>query len=490
MKRVIVASSFAALLAVAAVAPPAGAQDTADDMRQCTSGTGTTWAERIDACTRVLDAGPLEQRDHLRVLENRGRLFILVRDYEAALGDYAEMLDIEPQNRDGIAGRGLAQLFLGQAEAALADLDAAVTINSRFAPNFYHRGLAHHALGETDAALADFAEAVTLDPNYEEAFVQRGLVLIEAGRYEEARADFEAALDITPGYAFAYDGLGRLADATGDTPEAIRNYRIAQLLDPNLAAPAERLPELAPATANADGGPLTFVPPAEGLTLEFIAAIAPAVASEDTAVEVGAYLNQLATTDRTLPTDRDAHLWVFGPTEEFRTELEVTRLNTNAAPVARPTIYAAALRPLRSPVESGEGFSYVYRDLELIWGLAIGESASGNGRVMIDCPEDAGAAAQNRGCYPNVPDIRYGTLEWTATFAGWEEVLVPTGRHLTARIEFEIVSETGFDTMVTTVTNIVFWYDPQLGWWVRRQSSDGELVETAELVEIIRPLTK
>lgn len=478
----------AAAILIVGFAAPAAAQSVAADTASCNNGEEPP-VERIAACTRAIDSGEAEGRDLTRLLESRGELYIARGDYELAVADFSAMFEVDPANRNAGAGRALAYLHLGRVEEALADLDAAIEVNSRFAGTRYLRGLAYDALGRSDAALIEFAETVSLDPNFNLALDQRGRVLLSEGRLDEARADFEASLEIQPFDSRAFAGLGLVAERAGDIPLAIQHYRVAQMLDPNLYAPAQRLPRLIEEMADPEAQPLEFIAPAEGLVIQYLEVTNFDGDTANPEIEISDRLFWLAGAPQdATPAEQQGLRFVIGETSDRGvTSLTVALLFTNAMTQDVRGTYSHLLLPLRSEVEEGPERFNVLRDLETMWLLAPGETATGTGRLMYDCPEVPGPQARLAGCEINVPNARAGTLAWTGTFAGWEYVLVPAGYRLTARFEFENVWEIGFGENVTTVGTTVIWYDPSVGWWVKRETTEDDVVTTIEAVSITLP---
>ena len=478
----------AAAILIAGLAAPAAAQSVAADTASCNNGEEPP-VERIAACTRVIDSGEPEGRDLTRLLESRGELHIAGGEYELAVADFSTMFEVDPANRDAGAGRALAYLHLGRFDEALADLDAAIEVNSRFAGTRFLRGLAYVALGESEAALVEFADAFSLDPNLNQALDQRGRVLLGEGRLDEARADFEASLEIDPFNSRAFAGLGLVAEQEGDTQAAIQHFRTAQLLDPNLVAPVERLPGLVNEAPVPDQVALEFIAPAEGVTIQYFEVTNDAGDAPEVDIDIADRLLWLAgPAQEALPTDPTGLRFVLGATSERGvTNLTVALLFTNAMTEEVRSTYSYLLLPLSSTVEEGPERFNVLRDIETMWALAPGEETTGTGRLMFICPEEPGPAARRAGCEINVPNTRAGTLEWTGTFVGWEYVLVPAGYRLTARFEFDTVWETGFDDKVTTVGTTVLWYDPDIGWWVKRETTENDVVTTIEAVTITIP---
>jgi tetratricopeptide (TPR) repeat protein len=479
------AAAAALLLAFSA---PALA-DTADDVRNCNGGQALR-VDRIAACTRLIEAGEGDASDIARYEQRRGALLTAEGQYDAALADFNAALDDNPSNWNAHASRAVVYLYLGRPEDAVADLDAALEALPRLGYAYYYRGLAEAALGETDAALADYGQAMSIDANLAWIVVDRGSLFLAEGRVDDARAEFEASIATDPLEARAYAGLGRIADAEGNAAEAIRNFRLAQLLDANLAAPNERLPELVAAATAADQGPLVFAAPAEGLRIQYAEVDHGTTPPDETpAADVGDVLNWYAGRPTApIPDEAAMTQWTLGATgDDAVTVTAVTTLTGNADLVDAPGTYDHLLMPIASPSEFNPGLYYVYRGLDRLWQLGPGETATGDGRLMAVCPEDTDPVMEGRGCQPNVPAIRAGTFEWTATFVGWEYVLVPAGYRLTARIQYDAETHFGFEQVTDREEHITLWYDPEIHWWVKRERTRNGVVQTFEAVTIEQP---
>ncbi len=487
MTKFVAAAAFA--VAVSALGAPALAQGT-DDARACNIGRDLTRADRIAACTRLIDAAENEA-EAARYEIRRGELLTAEGEYEAALADLDAVIAANPSNWNAYADRATVYLFLDRPEDALADLNPALDALPRLGYNYYLRGLAEAQLGDYEAALADYDQAIQLALDLAWLPIQRGAIYLQEGQPEEARADFEGVLANAPTDGRAYVGLGEVADTEGDTTEAIRNYRLAQFLDPNFAAPNERLPELVPEATAQDMGPLVFAAPQEGLAIRYMEVVYPldATTTEVPAADVGDVINWFGTRP-TEPTPAEARYfgWVLGATNGTTTRIAVTTLSGNAAIVDQPGAYDHILMTQRSATEDGEGKHFVYRGLDDIWTLAPGGTATGTGRLMLDCPQGTDPVWATLGCEPNVPDIRAGTLDWTATFVGWEYVLVPAGYRLTARIEIDSATHFGFrDDITEGEEHMTIWYDPEIHWWVKRETIRSGRIETFEAVAIDAP---
>ena len=132
--------------AVAAIWPH-GAQAQVREARTCATQTVGLAAERIAACSRLLDSGRLQDKP---------------------LGIAYEL-------------RGLAFLDRGDIPHAISDLDRAVELAPDFAPAYQNRGNAWYARGNYGQALADYDATIRIDPNSPSPYVNRATVRRDLG---------------------------------------------------------------------------------------------------------------------------------------------------------------------------------------------------------------------------------------------------------------------------------------------------------------------
>ncbi len=180
---------MAALLASASLAGAATAQDQAA-VQSCHAHADK--AERIAACTRLVDMG-------------------------ATGNNLAVVLDL----------RGNAYWDLDRNAEARRDLDAAVAADPAFVTVRITRGMFLASQGDLTAATADFEEAMRLDPNSASPYFSRSLVRFEQDNFEGALSDIDRAIamydwhryHVQRGIINAY--LGRSNDTIGDMTLAI-----------------------------------------------------------------------------------------------------------------------------------------------------------------------------------------------------------------------------------------------------------------------------
>ncbi|MBL8146464.1 MAG: tetratricopeptide repeat protein [Anaerolineae bacterium] len=129
----------------------------------------------------------------------RGEILMDLRNYEAAIEDFQQALDLNPENFDALTG--LADSLL--------------------------------RIGEYDAGFNPVNQALTQNPDSLVARVIRGYLYLNTDEPELARADFERVIELDPEHADALGGLGDLAYNADDFEAAVRFYQQAVASDPS-----------------------------------------------------------------------------------------------------------------------------------------------------------------------------------------------------------------------------------------------------------------
>lgn len=136
----------------------------------------------------------LEMRRNVIILS---RNIIARQEKEAEIRRQQEFIEV-------IYRRGLDRANLGDYKAAIADFNQFLQLQPNGIKAYYQRGLAFHKLGDYQAAIADLNLYLQSNPNDAEARYSRGLIRSELGDYNGATADYTQALSINPGYIDDY----------------------------------------------------------------------------------------------------------------------------------------------------------------------------------------------------------------------------------------------------------------------------------------------
>ncbi|PSP03916.1 MAG: hypothetical protein BRC54_11510 [Cyanobacteria bacterium SW_7_48_12] len=97
-------------------------------------------------------------------------------NYQKAIEDADQALQIDPNLAKAYLNRSAAHLGLGEYQKAIEDADQALQINPNLARAYFNWGLAHYQLGEDQEAIADLQKAAQL-------FLDQG----EQANYERTR---------------------------------------------------------------------------------------------------------------------------------------------------------------------------------------------------------------------------------------------------------------------------------------------------------------
>ena len=163
----------------------------------------------------------------------RGDEFFAAGQYEEAIAEYTEAIEIAPEYAAAYNGRGFAYYKWGRYDRAIADYDKTISLNPDDTDNYIRRGnaqLGHQRNFESgvDKVIADYNKAISLDPNNAIAYNNRGNAYYLKDDYDRAIADYNKAINLDPDYdlahrnrKLAYDRKRQYTGALDDYDKAI-----------------------------------------------------------------------------------------------------------------------------------------------------------------------------------------------------------------------------------------------------------------------------
>jgi tetratricopeptide (TPR) repeat protein len=201
------------------------------------------YEKAIEAATQALDLispkkgklkkTSLTQLQLLRTLQIRYQAFLEMEDYELALSDAETLIQLAPDEKNGVFLRGVALLNLGEPEAAKEDFNHLIGLLS--AP--VEQASLHHSLGFADYILGDYTssmqhydQTLQLAPiSVQEAFapthINRGIIYFRQNDMEQAWKAYKTAQQLNPSYESTLLGLAVLHAAEGQWNEALGLWR-------------------------------------------------------------------------------------------------------------------------------------------------------------------------------------------------------------------------------------------------------------------------
>ncbi len=178
--------------------------DRLDDAKKCEEGTGDLDLD-IEHCTRAINSGDLSDESLVNTFINRGDTYFNKGEYDRAIQDYDQAIELKPDHALAFNNRGFAYHEKGEYDRAIADYDRAIQLNPDYAYAFGNRGDAYDHKGEYDRAIADYDQVIRLKPDHALAFYNRGIAYRLKGEYDRAIRDYDQAIRLNPDDAIAYD---------------------------------------------------------------------------------------------------------------------------------------------------------------------------------------------------------------------------------------------------------------------------------------------
>lgn len=105
---------------------------------------------------------PADDDNEEKWLVNQGNAKAELGQYEAAIEDYTEAIEIDPGNVEAYFNRGVTRADLEQYEAAIEDYTRAIDVDPEDVPALLNRAEMYIVTGEFERALEDAREANSL----------------------------------------------------------------------------------------------------------------------------------------------------------------------------------------------------------------------------------------------------------------------------------------------------------------------------------------
>jgi len=166
---------------------------------------------------------------------DRGYRLLQGQDWNGAIGEYREVIRLNPDN-------GVAHSALGWALESNKDWEAAIVAYREAIRVNPEDAAAHHGLGaclaskqDRDRAIREYRQAVTKAPLWEKARTDLISALTDSGDWEGAIAEYREAIHRKPDDAGLHAGLGWAFERKSDWGSSERENREAIQLSPNWA---------------------------------------------------------------------------------------------------------------------------------------------------------------------------------------------------------------------------------------------------------------
>lgn len=143
------------------------------------------------------------------------------RDYQGAITNYNQALQLNPNFAEAYCWRGAAHYAIGDKISAISDFNQGLWINPNNAIAYSNRGVVHSDIGDKQKAIDDFNQAIEFNPNYARAYYDRAVICSGIRDRLKQVKDFEKAADLfqqqgdQENYQKALEKIGRFDMVTG-----------------------------------------------------------------------------------------------------------------------------------------------------------------------------------------------------------------------------------------------------------------------------------
>jgi branched-chain amino acid transport system substrate-binding protein len=138
----------------------------------------------------------------------------------------------DPAAAQRLNSEGRRKAQAGDNKAAIADYDQAIEKNPNDVSAYINRGVAHHRLGDTGAAIRDYEQALKLDPKSAVLYSNLSYAYYDRQNYDKALETGNQAVALNGSSAEAHINLANARSKKGDYDSAMRDYAQAIALKP------------------------------------------------------------------------------------------------------------------------------------------------------------------------------------------------------------------------------------------------------------------
>ncbi len=117
-------------------------------------------------------------------------------DYQAAIWEFSQVIEINPNFVEAYYGRGLAKFDLGEEKEAIADYTQALAINPDYINAYLGRGMARLAIGDILGSIEDANRIISININYAPAYKLLGSAYRQQNNQESAIAYFKRGAEL------------------------------------------------------------------------------------------------------------------------------------------------------------------------------------------------------------------------------------------------------------------------------------------------------
>jgi tetratricopeptide (TPR) repeat protein len=132
------------------------------------------------------------------LLEEKARVQIAEKRYEAAIQTYQDLLKNDAKNAIYLNMIGIANLDLGNFDQAKKYFIRASKADKKYASAVNNLGMVYYHQKDFRRAIREYQRAVAIDPNQGGAHANLGFAFYNSNKYPEAATEFQKAIELDP----------------------------------------------------------------------------------------------------------------------------------------------------------------------------------------------------------------------------------------------------------------------------------------------------
>ncbi len=186
--------------------------------------------ELISILDQFIETKPTAERYHLRGIAQQ-----VLKNYPAALSDFAASLKLKPENAHIYVNRGNIRRLQKEYDLALEDLNQAIHLNDKDANAHYIRGLIRLEQKQLQSAVEDLTKAIQQNPQMVAALNARGIAYRELNQWDQSLQDFNQAIKANNFVSEVFSNRAAIWEHRAQFDSAIKDYQRALELNPSSA---------------------------------------------------------------------------------------------------------------------------------------------------------------------------------------------------------------------------------------------------------------
>jgi tetratricopeptide (TPR) repeat protein len=132
------------------------------------------------------------------MLEEKAKVQMAEKRYEAAIQDYEDLLKLDPKNAPAMNMIGIAYLDLSNFDQAKKYFARSAKTDKKFSSAVNNLGMVYYHQKNFRRAIREYQRAVAIDPDQAGTHANMGFAYYNTKKFPEAAAEFQKAIEIDP----------------------------------------------------------------------------------------------------------------------------------------------------------------------------------------------------------------------------------------------------------------------------------------------------